>query len=141
MFNTWATSYLLKNNDAMLAAARSMRADFKVAFGAYLATHPLTNPGAPAGPSYMPQYRLQGVSDWQRLSHEADVQSLKAAFNAHVADHYVRITVVLAAALFLAAMSRQFGYRSVRYGLDVVAGCVLVYGIVLMSLLPMMRLA
>jgi hypothetical protein len=140
-FNTWATSYVLRNEPAMQIAARRFRAEYKVAFGAYLATHPLVNPGAPAGPAYMPQYRLSGLTTYKELSKEADVKSLKAAFNAHVADHYVRITVVLAAALFLAAMSRQFGYRGVRYGLDIFALLVLGYGVYLLSLLPMLQVA
>jgi hypothetical protein len=139
-FNTWATSYVLGNTEAMQIAARRFRADYKVAFGAWLATHPLTNAQAPPGPSYMPQYRQVSQGEWRDLSKEATVLSLKAAFNGHVADHYVRITVVLAAALFMAAMSRQFRYRKVRFGLDIVAFLVLCYGTYLLSLLPALQL-
>jgi hypothetical protein len=89
----------------------------------------------------MPQYRQTSRQHWQDLSKEATVLSLKAAFNGHVADHYVRITVVLAAALFMAAMSRQFRYRQVRFGLDIVAFLVLCYGTYLLSLLPSLKLA
>ncbi len=130
-FSTWATSYVLKNNEAIAVAARRFRADYKVAFGAWLETHPIKNVGAPAGPAYMPEFRQPALDEWRADGKEAATLSLVAAFNAHVADHYVRITVFLAAALFLAAMSRQFGYRSVRFGLDLFALGVLVFGIYL----------
>jgi hypothetical protein len=140
-FNAWATSYLLGNQEAMQVAARRFRADYKVAFGAWLATHPAVNSQAPSGPSYMPQYRQPALDRYTELSSKATTLSLVAAFNGHVADHFVRITVVLAAALFMAAMSRQFRYRKVRYGLDVIALVVFCYGAYLLSLLPAMRLA
>jgi len=135
-FNTWATAYVLRNQDAMQVAARRFRADYKVAFGAWIATRPIVNPSAPAGPSYMPQYQQPGKVVWQQDTKEATRLSLLAAWNGHVADHYVRITVVLAAALFLAAISRQFKYRRVRFSVDIIGLIVLGYGAYLMFLLP-----
>jgi hypothetical protein len=126
---------------AMRLAARLMPADYKVSFGAWLATNPLRNPGAPAGPAYVPQNRQAHKVEWAIGQDEAQHLSMVAAWNAHVADHYVRITVVLAAALFLAAVSRQFGYRRVRYSVDIGALIVLLYGGYLLSLLPAAKLA
>jgi len=140
-FATWATAYLVHDTAAMRLAARLMPADYKVSFGAWLATNPLRNPGAPAGPAYVPQNRQSHKVEWAIGQDEAQHLSMVAAWNAHVADHYVRITVVLAAALFLAAVSRQFGYRSVRYSVDIGALIVLLYGGYLLSLLPAAKLA
>jgi hypothetical protein len=55
MFTAWlqATSA----HDSQLAAlyVRRFTPDYRTAFQAWLKTDPLTNPGAPAGPAYMPQ--------------------------------------------------------------------------------------
>jgi hypothetical protein len=53
-FNAWLTAYVVRNKNAMQVAERRFRPQFLVAFNAWLATHPFTNPQAPPGPTYMP---------------------------------------------------------------------------------------
>ncbi len=55
-FNAWFTAYVAGNKAAMRVATERFRPEFLVAFNAWLATHPFTNPNAPKGPTYMPQY-------------------------------------------------------------------------------------
>ena len=46
---------------AMALAENRFRPGFHVAFDAWRATSPETNPNAPRGPIYMPQYRQPGL--------------------------------------------------------------------------------
>ena len=55
-FNAWFTAYVVGNKNAMRVAEERFRTPFLIAFNAWLATHPFTNPNAPKGPTYMPQY-------------------------------------------------------------------------------------
>ncbi|MGC1799526.1 MAG: hypothetical protein WA701_04000, partial [Solirubrobacterales bacterium] len=56
-FNAWFAAYTAHNKQAAVLAERRFRPKFQVAFDAWRATHPETNPNAPKGPTYMPQYR------------------------------------------------------------------------------------
>ncbi len=49
-FNSWFTAYIGGNQAAQDVAVRRFRPEFKVAFDAWIATQPLTNPNAPPGP-------------------------------------------------------------------------------------------
>src|SRR6516165_754546 len=56
-FNAWFTAYVAHNKVAMRVAEGRFRPVFDTAFKAWLTTHPFTNPNAPKGPTYMPQYK------------------------------------------------------------------------------------
>ena len=56
-FNTWFTAYTAGNQQAMTIAVRRFRPPFRVAFDAWIATRPATNPNAPPGPTYMREYK------------------------------------------------------------------------------------
>lgn len=124
--------------DAPLAAimARRFTPNFKVAFDAWLKTHPLTNPAAPAGPRFMPEYKDPLAVQARALDgHATD------AFSAGVesrdrAEHYVRVTVLLAAVLFLIALGQRFKFRGVRVAVLSVAGVMLVYTLILVLSYP-----
>ncbi len=52
------------------------------------------------------------------------------------AEKYVRVTVILAAVLFLIAIGQRFSLRNVRVGVNVVAGAFLLYCFVLIAIYP-----
>jgi len=84
----------------------------------------------------MPQYKDPLASEAKKLADEAT-----AAFDEGVefhdrGEHYVRLTVILAAVLFLIALGQRFQIRRVRYAMNVVAGTFLVYCIVLIATYP-----
>src|SRR5262245_30223946 len=62
-FEAWFAAYTAGNKQAMALAERRFRPGFRVAFDAWRATHPETNPNAPKGPTYMPQYRQPGLKE------------------------------------------------------------------------------
>ena len=55
-FEAWFAAYTVHNEQAMALAEHRFRPQFDVAFKAWRATNPETNPNAPRGPTYMPQY-------------------------------------------------------------------------------------
>ena len=72
-FNAWFTAYTVKNQQAMELAEGRFRPQFRVAFDAWRATDPESNPNAPPGPTYMPQYRQPGLIKGRALDAKADV--------------------------------------------------------------------
>jgi hypothetical protein len=60
-FNAWFSAYAADDEELMQLAERRFRPEFRIAFDAWRATNPETNPNAPAGPTYMPQYRQPGL--------------------------------------------------------------------------------
>src|SRR4029079_15144050 len=129
-FEAWFTAFTVGNKQAMVLSERRFRPQFKVAFDAWRATHPETNPHAPKGPTYMPQYQQPGL----RLSNALDAQATKAfAEGAHAgstSDDYVRVTVCLASVLFLIGISTQFTVRGVRYALVSFGGALLIFSVI-----------
>jgi hypothetical protein len=135
-FNTWFTAYTAGNTSAMVIAERRFRPEFKVAFDAWQATHPATNPKAPPGPTYMPQYKQPDTIRAVRRNAGADALYLEGAAAGGHADDYVRITVYLATVLFLTGISGHFRIASARIGLIVVGSAILIWAATLLVLAP-----
>ena len=116
--------------------AKRFTADFKPAFDAWVQTEPLTNPDAPVGPSQMPEFEDPLAEKAAELNKEAaHAFDLGVDYRA-TGEHYVRITVVLAAVLFLIAIGQRFKIRGVRYAVNIVAGIFLVYSLYLFAIYP-----
>jgi hypothetical protein len=135
-FNAWFIAYTLDDPQKMAIAEARFRPVFKVAFDAWLATHPATNPNAPPGPTYMPQYKLPQAAEEVKLNAEADAHSVAGEHAGIVGDEYVRITVVLAGVLFLVGIGSTFSLRGARYGLAGLGAVLLVGAVILIALLP-----
>jgi len=115
-FNAWFLAYTLNSPQKEAIAERRFRPEFRVAFDAWLATDPLHNPNAPPGPTYMPQYQLPAQTQANQLDSEAAAKFQAGNHAGLVGDDYVRITVFLAAVLFLVGESdyKHQGERVVR---------------------------
>src|SRR5215472_11178096 len=135
-FNAWFSAYVAGNKQAMRVAEYRFRPNFLVAFNAWLKTDPFTNPDAPKGPTYMPEYIQPGLAQANRL--DAQVSARYAAGEAAGAnsDGYVRTTVYLATVLFLVGISGHFRVRAARLGLIGIGGVILVFSCVLLILAP-----
>ena len=115
---------------------RRFRPAFRVAFNAWMATDPLHNPHAPPGPTYMRQYKLP-----QQTKANAYDSAANAKFDAGnhaglVADNYVRITVFLAAVLFLVGIGSSFKLHGVRYALIAFGSVLLIVSLTLILKQP-----
>ncbi len=135
-FNAAETAYTSKDARLFRIAVRRLRPGYRPAFEAWLATHPLKNPKAPPDPSYMPQYRIPQEAAAKTLTAKSTAYFTEGQDAADTADKYVRLTVLLAAVLFLVGIGSRFPLRSARYGLTGVAAVLLVISVVQLLSLP-----
>jgi len=125
-------------NDTKLAAimARRFTPNYKVAFDAWLKTNPLTDPTAPAGPRFMPEYKDPLAVQAKALDGHATDAFAAGVEARDRAEHYVRVTVLLAAVLFLIALGQRFKFRGVRMAVLSVAGAMLIYTLIVVLSYP-----
>src|SRR3954471_13371168 len=121
-----------------LAPRRSPARSAMLSWRCRLKTNPFSNPTAPPGPSFMPEYRnpqiLQGVAANQEASRIFD----EGTAARKQSEEYTGTTVVLAPVLFLVALSPRFRSRRVRFVLLLLTGGLAVYA--LMTILRFPRL-
>jgi hypothetical protein len=124
--------------DAKLAdiLAGRFTPDFQPAFDAWVKTDPLTNPDAPAGPSQMPEYEDPLTEQATDLNNEAAHAFDLGVETRQTGEKYVRVTVILAAALFLIAIGQRFKVRGVRNSVNSVAGLLIAYCVILIVTYP-----
>lgn len=135
-FEAWFSAYSDGNEQAMATAEHRFRPQFGVAFDAWRATNPETNPNAPKGPTYMPQYQEPGLRKSEALDKRADADFAAGATAGETSNKYVRITVFLASVLFLVGISTRFPVRGGRYALVALGAVLLVVSLVLLAQLP-----
>jgi len=130
-FEAWFTAFLLGSKQKEAIAIRRFRPDFRAAFDAWMATNPLHNPKAPPGPTYMPQYSLPQQATANALDAEASVKFARGTRDGVISDDYIRITVFLAAVLFLVGIGSTFKLHQIRYGLITFGTVLLIVAVVL----------
>jgi hypothetical protein len=135
-FNAWYIAYTLGSHQKELVAERRFRPGFRVAFNAWMATNPLHNPHAPPGPTYMPQYKLAAQQQVVVLDGKANARFAAGNHAGTVGDNYVRITVFLAAVLFLVGIGSSFKLFGVRYALIAFGSTLLILSIILLARQP-----
>jgi hypothetical protein len=135
-FNAWFFAYLSGNRHGEQVAEKRFRAEYDVAFRAWLATKPFTNPNAPKGPQFMPQYHPSGAAAAKALDAQADARYAEGEHAAVTGDKYIRVTVILASVLFLVGISSHFPLISIRIGLVLVGAALLVVAAIEILQLP-----
>ncbi len=135
-FDAAFSAYVAHDTPAFRLAVRRLRPEYRKAFSAWLALHPLKNKDAPADPSLMPQYKVVQQEEARALSAKAHASFLAASDAGNTSDKYVRITVILATVLFLIGISGHFSVRGARYGLIGIGGVLIAYSLVQMLGLP-----
>lgn len=125
-FGFWLQETASGHRRAAALFERRFRAEFRVAFDAWIKTDPLHNPRAPAGPLFVPQYH-NAAEEKAAVYDERASAAFEAGTKAREdGDHYLRNTVLLATVLFLTALAQRFKVQRIRIGLIAVAGCLLV---------------
>jgi len=135
-FNAWFIAFTLNSPQKEAIAIRRFRPQFRVAFDAWMATDPLHNPHAPPGPTYMPQYKLPAQAQANALDNDANAKFNAGNQAALTSDNYVRITVFLAAVLFLVGIGSSFKLHGVRYALITFGSVLLILSVVLIVRQP-----
>lgn len=135
-FNGLFAAYMTHNPKLFRLMLKRLRPGYLVAVNAWIATHPLKNPHAPPDPSYMPQYKIPQQTQARVLNVQAQADFKEGQSASGTADKYVRLTVFLAAVLFLVGIASHFPVRSARYGLIGIASALLVVSAVQLLGLP-----
>jgi len=100
--------------------------EFRPAFESWKKTDPLSNPNAPPGPFFMPEYRSARSEEASKLSEQATKTFERGDQEREHSDQYVRVTVTLATVLLLMAISQRFKTQAVRVALAGVAVLLLI---------------
>jgi hypothetical protein len=129
-FNTWITAHEQGEDKVAAIYVKRFSPEYRVAFDAWLETDPFTNPNAPPGPTFMPEYHNSQTEKAAEIDAQA-TEIFDAGTEAReTADKYVRQTVLFATALFLVAIAQRFRYKGVRIAAVGLAGGIAVFGLI-----------
>jgi hypothetical protein len=84
----------------------------------------------------MPQYKLPAQTQANALDNLASAKFTAGNADAQVGDNYVRITLFLAAVLFLVGIGSSFQLHGVRYALITFGSVLLILSVVLILQQP-----
>jgi hypothetical protein len=129
-FNTWIQAKNEGRDELAELYVRRFSDEFKIAFDAWLKTDPFSNPTAPPGPSFMPEYRNPQILQGAATNHEASRIFDEGTVARKQSEEYTGTTVVLATVLFLVALAPRFLSRRVRFALLLLTGGLAVYALV-----------
>ena len=133
----WLVLSSLGDQQKATLLVRRFTANYRVAFLAWLKTDPLTDPKAPSGPRYMPQYKDPLAGQASALNAQASQAYNAAIGDRDTSDKFVRLTVILAAVLFLVAIGQRFYVRRVRLAMLGFAAVLLAYSVVALLSYPL----
>jgi hypothetical protein len=129
-FNTWIQAVEQGEEELADIYVDRFSPEYRVAFDAWLKTHPFTNPDAPPGPMFMPQYHNAQSENAAELNAQATEIFDEGTEARETADRYIRQTVLFAMALFLVAIAQRFRYKGVRIAAVGLAGGVAVFALI-----------
>ena len=136
MFSAWLQARSANNAQLQAMLVRRFSPEYRTAFTAWLGTEPFTNPDAPPGPGYLPEYRNPQVEQANQLNEKAVTLEKAGTEARHTAEEYVRATVLFALVLFLVAVGQRFRLRGVRIATIALALALFTYGLYDVVTLP-----
>jgi hypothetical protein len=136
-FSAWLEATTEGKTQLAHLFVRRFSPEYRVAFVAWVRAGGLTNPNAPPGPSFMPQYHNHL---WQRAA--AQERQATATFAAgtearHQGDDVVRNTVLFATVLFLIAVGQRFKLPVARRALLGISLALLVVALAFAATFPL----
>jgi len=134
--NNWLNAYLTGNTKLATVFQRRFTPELQIAFGAWLETNPFTNPYAPAGPLFMPQYKISLDEKANQLDAQAAATFDKGQAAKEQGDAYVLNTVFLATVLFLTAIAENFTWNMIRAVILAIGLVMLLFGIYHLIIYP-----
>lgn len=114
LFTQWVDATATGERELAGFYRERFRDEFEPAFDAWIATKPLTTPGAPESPFDMPQYVLAALEESERLEEVATAASNDVQTYIQRADNYTLAVVLFAVTLFFAGISTKLHERSSR---------------------------
>jgi hypothetical protein len=134
------TAWLTADDEGRAGLARrlaaSFRGEFRIAFRAWEAMSPQSNPKAPATPFALPSYQQADQSRAIHLESVATAQFEDATRANQRSDDYVLMTVIFAMVLFLGAVGTRLGSSRVSTFMLGAGGALLVVAVVVTATFP-----
>jgi hypothetical protein len=127
MFTAYVQARSAADQQLQDSYVRRFSPEYRTAFLAWLTLDPFTNPAAPPGPGYMPEYHNPDFATAAQLNQRASAMFNQGTQALESADHYVRDTVLFASVLFLVAIAQRFRLRGVRFATTTLAFVLLAY--------------
>ena len=124
--NTWLADFLFKRFPEPLKSATV----------AWQATHPLTNPSAPASPFDMPEYALHDRGEADRWEQIASDEAAAADRADRISERYLVFTIIFASVLFFAGISGKFKWQVIDMTMLVLGALTLLIGLVIVFSSP-----
>jgi hypothetical protein len=125
-FDGWVGAKVSGRDKLAAFYERRFRPEYATAFSAWLKLDPINNPSAPPSPTFMAEYKNANSQESTKLTEEAYSDFKKAVGMRETGDKYVKVTVLLATALLLTALSQRFQIFGPRVAVVVVAFALLV---------------
>jgi hypothetical protein len=135
-FNGWVAAKVGGREKVAAFYERRFRPEYVAAFAAWMARDPLHNPSAPPGPMFMPQYKNANAAAAAHLEAVATAKFKAGVVTRDHSDDYVRVTVFLATALFLTALSQRFEFIGPRAVIVAIAAVLMLASVFLVLRLP-----
>ena len=101
------------------------RPEFRPAYDAWMATRPLSSPGAPPTPFAMDEYQVASKNEAERLDAAAEASGAEVLLDIQRSSNYVLTVVLYAVVLFFAGMSTRLQNRRLRWVMTIAGGVVL----------------
>lgn len=136
LFTNWLTAYAAGDVRLQTFYERNFRLGFRPIHQAWLAKDPENNPEVPRTPFTMPEYEVPARAEALALQAQADALFQKGQRANEISDRYIRVTVILAAALFFAGIGQVFRSLPVRVVLLGVAIASCLWGVATLVGLP-----
>lgn len=134
--NSWVEAYAVNNQEMMSFFRRRLTPEFDVAFQAWLALDPRSNPDAPASPMDMEEYVNPHLVHAEALSDEADHYRYEANKANERADAHVLNTVIFASVLFFAGFASRIRDVRAQFTIEVLATLILLFGLYQIIMTP-----
>ena len=115
-----------------------LRAEFRPAMDAWLATDPVNNPDSPPSPFEMDEYQIAQFHEAERLVEIADQAAVDARTANQNGDNYVLTAVLFATVLFFSGIASKLENRWNRHFVNVVGVIGVLAGMIILIKLPIM---
>jgi hypothetical protein len=139
LFGSWLEATLTREPKLAEFYKSRFPPDMKPAFEAWIALSPFTNPQAPPGPLFMPQYRPQGTTDAERLERQTEAATRMGRNANDLSDRFTQGGLFMATSMFFAGFCQVFKISRVRVFMLTIAVICCAGGLLRLCTLPMLR--
>lgn len=112
------------------------RPEFTLAFDAWIAQRPLSDPDAASTPFELGEYRNAAAEEAAQLEQDADAAGATGRQANQRGDNYVMMTIVFALALVLVSVGAKMQSIRIRTAMAIASGCAIALGAIVLFSFP-----